>query len=373
MPCTLALKQPVPALSKCPNSSCLYAGPLLRFGFSRAIACLDGKRRQRFRCPVCGRVCSENVHKIHYRLRHKDPALNSKILQFTLHGLSNRKTSRLLELSEHSVRIRLTRLSQRALEFHHNSIANLKIAEPVCFDGLENFAASQYDPNNIQQAVGRNSLFIYDFNFASMNRKGRMSPWQKRRLQHIVAAQGRYNPRAIRLATKDILSRIYARKSEERLLLLSDEHFQYRRVLSEDLKAAKIDHLTVSSKACRNFQNILFSVNHADLLIRQSVAAFSRETISFSKTAGRMCQRYALFMVYKNYMSPQFTKKHVHRAEVEKTSPAQRLGLCDRVLGFRDIYSLRSYRHNTKRWNEDWKSFWNAKVPDKYMRSKSFA
>ena len=274
MSCDLSTKTSASSLSKCPNSKCLYDGPLIRFGFSRALVCLNGNRRQRFRCPVCKRICSENVHKIHYRLRHKDPALNSKILQFTLHGLSNRKISRLLDLSEHCVRIRLNRLSQRALEFHHDSIMNLKIAEPVCFDGLENFASSQYDPNNIQQAVGRNSLFIYDFNFASMNRKGRMSPWQKRRLRHIVSTQGRYNPQAIRLATKDILSRIYARKSEERLLLLSDEHFQYRRVLNQELKSAKIDHMTISSKACRNFQNILFSVNHADLLIRQSMAAF---------------------------------------------------------------------------------------------------
>jgi hypothetical protein len=287
--------------------------------------------------------------------------------------LSNRKIARLLEISEHSVRIRISRLSQRALEFHQQSIQGLAIKEPICFDGLENFAGSQYDPNNIQHAVGRNSLFIYDFNFAPMNRKGRMSPWQKMRLRSIVGKHGRYNPSAIRIATRDILERLCARRDPTgALLLLSDEHFQYRRVLREDGAFRAIEHLTVSSKACRNYQNILFGVNHADLLIRQTLAAFARETISFSKTAGKMCQRYALFLVYKNYMCPQFTKKQIRRANAQSTSPAQRLGLCKDLLGFSDIFSIRSLPGAAQDWNEDWKAFWSAEVPQKYRRSPEF-
>jgi hypothetical protein len=289
-------------------------------------------------------------------------------------GVSNRKISRVLAISEHSVRIRLGRLSQKALEFHHSKSGDLKISEPIAYDGLENFAGSQYDPNNINQAVGRNSLFVYDFNFASMNRKGRMSPWQKRRLHHIVSTNGRYNSKNIRVATCDILRRIYERRDKTKPLhLLSDEHFQYRRVLREDLNLPNLIHQTVSSKACRNYQNILFSVNHADLLIRQNIAAFARETIAFSKTAGRMCQRYALFMVHKNYMCAQFTKKHSRRECANLKSPAELLGLADRVLKFRDIFHYRSFAENTTTMNDDWKSFWRAQVPRKYDRSLQFS
>jgi hypothetical protein len=260
------------------------------------------------------------------------------------------------------------------MEFHHTATAAVKILEPVAFDGLENFASSQYDPNNINQVIGSHSLFIYDFNFASLNRKGRMSKWQKQRLADIVTKFGRYDPTAIRIATRDIISRIHERRyGANPLVLLSDEHFQYRKALHEDLKIPTLVHKTVSSKACRNYQNLLFSVNHADLLIRQNTASFARETISFSKTAGRMCQRYALFMVHKNYMCPQFTKKQVRRDEAEKKSPAQRLGLCQRLLGFQDIFHHRSLERSTHSMNEDWKCFWNAKVPDKYLRSPAFA
>jgi hypothetical protein len=363
-----------PSLLKCPNPKCDAPFSSLRpRGFSRPLNCLYGRQRRRLQCPACGLRCTENVHKIHYRLRHKDPALNAKILELSLQGLSHRKISRFLSISEHSIRIRLQRLAQRALEFHHLSTKNLMISEPLAYDGLENFAASQYDPNNINHAVGRHSLFIYDFNFASLNRKGRMSPWQKRRLQHIVARHGRYDPKAIRIATQDILSRLHQKRDPSRpLLMLSDEHFQYRKVLREDLNLTQTEHQTVSSKACRNYQNILFSVNHADLVIRQNVAAFARETISFSKTPGRMCQRYALFMVHKNYMNAQFTKKQKNRPGADQISPAQRLGLCSKVLGFSDIFARRSLPDAIQDMNPDWQCFWHAKVPHKYLRSKDF-
>jgi hypothetical protein len=303
-------------------------------------------------------------------MRHRDPALNSKVLDLALNGLSNRRISRFLEISEHCVRIRIDRLAKKALEFHHHVSHDLRIEEPVAFDGLENFAGSQYDPNNIQHAIGRDSLFIYDFNFASLNRKGHMSPWQRRRLRSLVAKKGRYHTKAIRIATGDILRRLYGKRAPGKiLLLLSDEHFHYRRALSEDLKCPNIEHKTVSSRACRNYQNILFSVNHADLLIRQNTAAFARETISFSKTPGSMCQRYALFMVHKNYMCPQFTKRQVRREGAELRSPAQRLGLTDRILGFRDIFHWRSSAERIQDMNQDWKCFWNGEVPAKYHRS----
>jgi transposase-like protein len=376
----------------CPYKGCSATSQhIVSIGFSRPVACLKGARRQRFRCNCCHRNFSDNTLKLSFRLKHHDPALNSKIFAYCLMGLSNRKISRILVISEHLVRIRLHRMAQQALSFHHQCSAHISIHEALAFDGLENFALSQYEPNNIQQAIGRNSLFIYDFNFASLNRKGRMSVWQKQKLQDICKTQGRFNPRNIRIATVDILKRLAARapqkhkkptpkqsgeisqlSSFQRLTLLSDEHFQYRRALSRDLAPKLFEHITVSSKACRNYQNILFAVNHADLLIRQNVAAFARETISFSKTQGRMCQRFALFLIHKNYMSSQFTKKQIRRPKAHEQSPAQFLGLTDRLLKFADIFTWRSLPHQSKLLNEDWQYFWRAEVPPKYHRSLLF-
>lgn len=352
-------------LAFCPYPEC-GSTHLRKAGFTEAVSCIGGKKRQRFLCVACRRKFSENATSLNFRLKKSDLALNAKIFYLCLEGLSNRAIARFYYLSEHCVRLRLRRMSQQALNFHWSAVRTRPINEAICFDGLENFAGSQYDVNNIHHAIGRDSLFTYDFNFASLNRKGFMSPWQKIRLQEIEAESGRYPPNSIRTASRDIIERLSSRCTS--LNLLSDEHFQYRRVVQQDLKDREIAHVTVSSKACRNFQNILFPVNHADLMIRQQIGAFSRETIAFSKTAGAMCQKYALYMVYKNYMAPQFTKKHVRRPEAHIKSPAQHLGIENKLLSFADVFHRRSTVRDTEIMSDDWKSFWHGQIPSKYER-----
>lgn len=357
---------------------CAYLGcdsdRVSRAGFTNKIKCFGEKRRQRFRCLKCRRRFNENASSFNFGLRKADTALNSKIFYMCLQNLSNRGIAKAYYISEHCVRIRLKRMARSAMIFHDQMLKDKRISEEVCFDGLENFAGSQYDVNNIQQAIGRDSLFIYDFNYAPLNRKGRMSHWQKQRLKEIEAEFGRYNPQAIRVATKDILERLSNKrcKVKNTFTLLSDEHFQYKRAIKRDLRHHKIEHVTISSKACRNFQNILFNVNHADLVIRQQVKAFSRETISFSKTPADMCQKYALFMVYKNYMTPQFTKVHVRRPKAHIESPAEALGLTNKIVEFGEIFNRLSSRQDQKQLNADWQHFWAGQIPKKYHRHSRF-
>lgn len=279
-------------------------------------------------------------------------------------------------------------MSQQALRFQYEILHSLKLEEFICYDGLENFAKSQFEPNYINQAVGFNSLFIYDFNTAILNRKGRTSDRQKLKRDELNKFDGRFNPQAIRIATKDLFKRLWELKNrelatseiiksaqlkvqEEPLTIYSDEHFQYKRAVKVDLKDLPIRHETISGKSSRNFQNILFAINHVDLLIRQGLAPFARETISFSKTHGMMCQKFALFMVYKNYMRTQFTKKHVRRPRAHIESPAQALKITDRILTFKDIFEKRCPKGDTKTWNEDWRAFWAGEIPEKYQRIKA--
>jgi len=344
-----------------------------RAGFSRATAAFNERRRQRMRCASCSRRYAEHSWSLHYWLKKPDPALNAKIFNLCVQGLSNRRIAHLLYIGEHCVRLRIKRMAKQAMIFHGEFIGPRKITEDVCFDGLENFAGSQYDVNNIQQAVGSDSLFIYDFNLATMNRKGRMSEWQRNRLREIEAKYGCYNPSSIRVATRKILHRLIAKWGRNTpFCLLSDQHFQYRKVVSEDLRDFKIIHQTISSKACRNFQNILFPVNHVDLLIRKHMGAFMRETISFSKSHQAMCQKYALYMVYKNYMIAQFTKFHVRRPLAHKISPAQAVGYTDRLLKFEDLFEKRAHPSRLACLNEDWAYFVADEIPPEFHRCHTF-
>ncbi len=346
---------------------------LHRHGSTGSVACLNKQRRCRFLCCGCRLSFSENYFQMNYRYRHKDQALSSKIFMAMIGGMPNRRIAKMLDISEHCVRIRLHRLVQAGLVFQNELVQRHGIREAVCYDGLENFSFSQYEPNNINQAIGRDSLFIYDFNYASLNRKGRTSEWQKRRLAEIEAEQGRYNPRNIRITSTRIFKRLLGLRKVERLELLTDEHFQYKRSIRRDLKGSPIDHVTVSSKAARNYQNILFSVNHADMMIRHRIKSFTRETIAFSKTAGVMCQKYALFMLHKNFMEPQFTKKHHRRVDADIRSPAEKARLVDRMLGYRDIFGNRAVRSDEiKRLSQDWRCVFEARVPRDQLRSHQY-
>ncbi len=318
---------------------------------------------QRFRCLECGKNFSERSFQFRYRFKIKDPSLSSRMFTAFILGASNHGIARALKLSEHCVRRRLQRMAEWASTLHFQRVQKLTVSEALCYDGLENFAGSQYDPNHINQMLGKDSLFIYDFNFAPLNRKGKMSPRQKLIKSKIEESQGPYPKRAIRMATTALVKRMLKKIPEgARLTLISDEHFQYKRSIQFDFKGIPIEHITVSSKKTRNFQNILFPANHSDLLIRQNVGAFSRETISFAKTHARMCQKFLLFSVYKNYMAPQFTKAHVRRPKARFQSPAQALGLEEKLLTFGEFFNEKRTAHQI-RIPKDWLLFINGRVP----------
>jgi len=333
----------------CPNPKCLHHKGFLTGTSFRAWRRKGFERRKnsvpvlRFECFYCKKNFCRRNFSINYRLK-KTGHLNARIFFGVLHNRSNRSLSRELRVSECLVRTRIVRLANTALIHHASFVEDLKILEPVSYDGLEAFAKSQYEPNNINQAVGQESLFCYLFNFAPMNRKGRISNRQRRKLLCIEGEEGRFNPRAIREASAEIFSDLVGMKDPrlDRLHLCTDEHFHYRRAIQNDLPreiSSQIFHQSVSSKATRNYKNILFSVNHLDLLIRRKVAAFTRETICFSKKHSSMLQKYVLYMSYKNYMKPRFTKRHKKDPSSNTHSPAMKLGLCQRLLKFQDIFA----------------------------------
>jgi hypothetical protein len=270
-------------------------------------------------------------------------------------GLSNRQIARGLGCSAGLVRLRIQKLARHALLEHERRSGSLSIAEPISYDGIENFARSQYEPNNINHAIGSKSLFIYDFDFAALNRKGRMSDRQKRRKAELEDLEGHFPKNAMELSTGRIFKRLHGRcKPGQKLEILSDEHFQYRRAIRKNFKATEIEHTTISSRATRLYRHILFSVNHTDLLLRQCLKAFARETISFSKTHRAMCLKYALLMIWKNYMRPQFVKSHKQDPAANHRTPAMAVGITDKILSFGECFGRRIFESQVEL-NETWK------------------
>jgi hypothetical protein len=332
-----------------------------RFGYNKTAS--FPYRSRRYRCKECLTTFSGSFFKLWYRERVA--GLNPLIFKLNIAGASNREIGRLVGHCESFVRARLSKMARWGLLIQASMLQNWRLTEPVVYDGLENFSFSQYDPNNINHAIGKDTAFTYDFNFAPMNRKGRMSERQKEIKRDLEKKFGKYPKDIIRKTSKRIFERLTNSSIDNCLLLYSDEHFQYRRAVEWDLADLHIEHSTISSKSARNFKNPLFNINNFDMQIRQKSAAFSRETISFPKHSIGMVEKFTLFMIFKNFMRSIFYKKHVTDERVDKESPAQRLGLTQRILSFNEFFSQRVTVPQVCL-NEDWKQF--VKRIDVYSR-----
>ncbi|NUM88444.1 MAG: hypothetical protein HUU37_04490 [Bdellovibrionales bacterium] len=291
---------------------------------------------QRFRCRTCRRSFSWSRFSLEYR--QKIWGLNETIFRDFNVGISKRELARRVGHSEHLVRLRLRKMARWGLREQAARMEKLKILEPIVYDGLENFSRSQYDPNNLNHAVGKESLFTYDFNLCPLNRKGRMSPRQRRRKAALDEKYGAYPRDAIRAATRKILRRLL-RKTPGQLHLFSDRHYQYDDVVREDLPPGRVHHVKVSSKIARNFVNPLFAVNNVDMQARHNLAPFRRETIAFSKNTVAMQEAFALYMIRRNYMRPKFWGTHRSDPECSKRSPAMEVGVAKKIETFKEFFS----------------------------------
>jgi len=272
-------------------------------------------------------------------------------------GASKREIARFLDCSLDSVLRRQRKMARWALLSWGKDIEKIKINESIAFDGLENFSFSQYEPNNINHAVGRDSLYIYDFNLSAMNRKGRMSPRQKKRKGILEEAHGRF-PGAIGRDAKAIFERLL--EKTDRLTLHTDNHYAYRNALKK-IGSPKIFHLITLSKVARNYKNRLFAINHTDMLTRHHLADFKRETIAFAKHTISMQESFVLLSVYKNYMRPCFIKPHKNK-RLNKESPAMLLGLKKKVLSFQEFFRTRPSKFHVKL-NQDWQNLFERLDP----------
>ena len=298
--------------------------PILRFPYFTT----------RYRCCRCNTTFTQSRFELHYR--QKVWGLNEEIFYLDSVGASKRAISRRVERSEKLVRIRLIKMARQGLLIHARRVARLPVREPIVYDGLENFSFSQYDPNNLNHAVGKNSLFTYDFNLCPLNRKGRMSPRQRRRKAWLDERYGEYPKDAIRTSTRRILARLLKKTVE--LDLFSDRHFQYRRAIELDLPKQRIHHVTVSSKVARNFANPLFAVNNIDMQARHNRAAFKRETIAFAKHPVAMLESFVLYAIHRNYMRPKFWGTHRSDPESSKRSPGMEVGVTKKIESFWEFF-----------------------------------
>jgi hypothetical protein len=313
----------------------------------------------RFVCVKCGMSFSSSFFTLSFRDRLDD--IYEEIFDLHCMGVPKRTIAKHVGCSEASIRQKISKLARWSLARLGRDSSRIRIHEPIAYDGLENFSFSQYDPNNLNHAIGKHSHYTYDFNLSPMNRKGRMSDRQVVKKRRLEEEYGFYPRRAIHSSTKKIFERLVS-KAVGNLELHSDNHFAYREVIRQTKALARIQHMITPAKLARCYRNRLFAVNHLDLLTRQKLAAYKRETIAFSKTSIAMQESFVIFTVWKNYIRTIFEKEHVRDPSVHTETPAMRVGLEKKPLRFVELFRERITLHQAGL-HEDWQNLFRRVDP----------
>jgi hypothetical protein len=244
-----------------------------------------------------------------------------------------RQIGRSLDIAPSTAERQASRLGRHCLLFQQLCGPKVTPQEVLELDGFLTFEYSQYWPFEINVMVGSTSHFLYGFTPSELRRSGRMTAAQRRRREQLEKEHGRPDPIATRRAVETLVRLVAPEPSA--LTIQSDEHAAYPRAFRSLPHA--ISHRTVSSRRCRTWNNPLSRVDLLDLLMRHSGSNHKRETIAFSKRRQAALERAAVFQVWRNFM------KRTHERRRNSPSPAQALGLADRLLRVDDVLEGRLF------------------------------
>lgn len=298
----------------CPNKFCKYHHhPPIEFKWYRTkgsyYTAVSGEVR-RFVCLDCGYGFSEQTFRLDYYVKRKLDYLD--IFQSISNCGGVRKIGRRLKVGHQAVINRLGRLARQAMALQAVLSAEIHLQEDLVTDGFESFVSDQYQPNNIHILVGKDSQFLYDFNYAHLRRKGRMSEEQKMKRK---SREDNYLFRRIPISESfyhiiRTVEQLLASSARETTSLFSDEKIEYQRCIEnsdklQELRGQKrFSHVQVSSKLARTPQNPLFSVNYYDRQLRKDNANHVRETVRFSRNVNNCMERFAVYQMQHNYFKP---------------------------------------------------------------------
>lgn len=258
---------------------------------------------KRYKCRLCGMRFSDQSFSINYAARRK--LSYDYILKQLKSAAGIRDIARDLKVSPTTIQNRISRLSRQALAIHAGLKGSIRLNEDLVADGFESFVVSQYFPNNINLLAGKDSQYLYSFDYAHISRKGRMTDYQKRRNQEMRdKTTGKISiTKSFSNICKEI-DLLLEKGTREHTVLFTDEKPQYPAVLALCKFSRPLSHVKINSKLPRSLSNDLFSVNYLDREIRKDNANHVRETVQFSRNVNNVMERLAVYGLYHNYIKP---------------------------------------------------------------------
>ena len=158
----------------------------------------------RFRCKSCKTGFSSQTFSIDYFAKRR---LDYLYIHNQINaGAGIRNIARNLDVRDAAITNRINRMGRNAVLVNQQIVDLLPFEEDLVLDGLQNFCVSQYFPDNYTILVGKDSQFVYECDYATMRRGGRMTAQQKKKRAEL---EKRFRPptRAIEKSFTRLLDR----------------------------------------------------------------------------------------------------------------------------------------------------------------------
>ncbi len=265
----------------------------------------DGRWVPRYLCHACGRSFSIQSFRLDYRLRR--PQLCGLIFELLVSKTTLRQIARVVGCKRPTVERRLERFAAHARAFHQRELARTVAAGglPGTFqlDELETFETDRrLKPVTVPVLIERRSYFVVDVETAPMGSRGRLTPAKRKKKEAMERLEGKR-----RSGSREAVKRSFEVLREllppgDRLNLQTDRKSTYRSLVGKLFGPRLGSHVRESSKAVRDYRNVLFPINHTLAMMRDGVSRLVRRSWAASKIRRRLEQHLWIWLLYRNYL-----------------------------------------------------------------------
>ena len=290
----------------------------------------------RFKCKRCATGFSQQTFSLDYFAKR---TLDYRYIYHQINaGAGIRNIARDLEVTPKAVTNRINRMGRNATLINQAIANSLGVGEDLVIDGLENFCVSQFFPDNATIVVGKDSQFVYECDYATVRRKGRMTVAQKHKRAELEATRFKAKPTAVKRSFTRLLHAIDHRMGARKLplILYTDENSAYRRALwntahfRQILFSGRWRHHRTNSKEPRTRWNPLFSANYLDREIRKDMACHARQTVQVPRNVSNLMLRLNLYLFDHNVRKPyrindpaKRVRRHAQEAGMQREAIAR--------------------------------------------------
>ena len=323
----------------CPVSGCPSGHGRIPFRWrhrGRYWRACDGRWIPRFLCLVCKRSFSSQTFRSSYRYRK--PFLHHQLLALLCSKVRRRQAARILQVTRKTVDLRFLRMSGIGRDFH---FAQLRLCQEsggiqgtFQLDELETFEHHRkLKPVTMSVLIERRSYFVVHSRAGALPARRPLKKDELELLAAIEAKEGkrRSESRACVRASFEALHQIL--EPEAPVQLQTDKKQSYPVECRRATEGRSLIHQTTSSRAKRDYFNLLFPINHTLAMMRDGMSCLVRRSWGACKKRSRLQRHAWIWMTYRNY---------IRGVTVEtKKTPAQSAGVCAERYSFQSAFQWR--------------------------------